>query len=165
MTSSPFLTPILARSPFSRRLPSPTARILPRRGFSLALSGSTMPLLVLLSASTRFTRILSPRGRSFAMMKTPSKKRKSCRKDLKSLISNRKSLHVGPLPLVIPSQDAGERVEQQVEIDRLAQHAEHVHAQRVAEQVRGQVAGEQDGGRGLAQLAHQPDHLQPAELG
>src|SRR3954470_22665427 len=43
------------------------ATTLPRLGFSLAESGRTMPLLVLLSASTRLTRILSPRGRSFAM--------------------------------------------------------------------------------------------------
>src|SRR5688572_26364172 len=71
MTSSPFLTENGARSPLSRRLPSPTARILPRLGFSLAVSGRTMPLLVLLSASTRFTRILSPSGRSLGIFETP----------------------------------------------------------------------------------------------
>src|SRR2546421_2810038 len=67
MTSSPFLTLILARSPLSRRLPSPTLRTLPRLGFSLAVSGRTMPDLVLVSASTRLTSSLSPRGRSLAM--------------------------------------------------------------------------------------------------
>src|SRR3954453_17741759 len=67
MTSSPFLTVNGAFSPLWRRLASPTDRTLPRLGFSLAESGRTMPLLVLLSASTRLTRILSPRGRSFAM--------------------------------------------------------------------------------------------------
>src|SRR5436309_4726772 len=67
MTSSPFLTLKGARSPVSRRLPSPTLSTLPRLGFSLAVSGNTMPLLVLLSASTRLTRILSPRGRSLGM--------------------------------------------------------------------------------------------------
>src|SRR4051794_29767913 len=68
ITSSPFFTPKGARSPLSRRLPSPTARILPRLGFSFAVSGRTIPLLVFDSASTRFTRILSPRGRSLAMI-------------------------------------------------------------------------------------------------
>src|SRR4051812_11531995 len=74
MTSSPFFTLKGAFSPLSRRLPSPTARILPRLGFSLAVSGRTMPDLVLDSASTRLTRILSPRGRSLAMCDTPLKK-------------------------------------------------------------------------------------------
>src|SRR4051794_15737625 len=68
MISSPFLTLTAARSPLSRRLPSPTLRTLPRLGFSLALSGRTMPDLVFDSASTRLTRILSPRGRSLAMI-------------------------------------------------------------------------------------------------
>src|SRR2546429_9275598 len=67
MTSSPFLTLKGARSPVSRRLPSPRARILPRLGFSLAVSGRTIPDLVLDSASTRLTRILSPRGRSLGI--------------------------------------------------------------------------------------------------
>src|SRR3954469_6553079 len=74
MTSSPFLTVKEESSPLSRRLPLPTARTLPRLGFSLAVSGRTMPLLVLDSASTRLTRILSPRGRSFAMCVAPQKK-------------------------------------------------------------------------------------------
>src|SRR5438105_10750032 len=68
MISSPFLTLKGARSPVSRRRPSPTDRTLPRLGFSLAVSGRTMPDLVLDSASTRLTRILSPRGRSLAMI-------------------------------------------------------------------------------------------------
>src|SRR5665213_3217266 len=63
------------RSPDSRRLPSPTANTLPRRGFSLAVSGRTIPLLVLLSASTRLIRILSPSGRNLAISDAPSKKR------------------------------------------------------------------------------------------
>src|SRR2546423_12509056 len=71
MTSSPFFTLNGAFSPLSRRLPSPTARILPRLGFSLAESGRTMPDLVLLSASRRLMRILSPRGRSLAMIVSP----------------------------------------------------------------------------------------------
>src|SRR5262245_20891184 len=68
MTSSPFLTLKGARSPLSRRLPSPRARILPRLGFSLALSGRTIPLLVFDSASSRLIRILSPRGRSLGIV-------------------------------------------------------------------------------------------------
>src|SRR5205814_3127550 len=74
MTSSPFLTLKGARSPFSRRLPSPTLRTFPRLGFSLALSGRTIPLLVFDSASSRLTRILSPRGRSLGMIGSPVKK-------------------------------------------------------------------------------------------
>src|SRR3954464_2907120 len=77
MTSSPFFTLTGARSPLSRRLPSPTDRILPRLGFSLAVSGRTMPDLVLDSASTRLTRILSPRGRSFGMIAHSCKKKNS----------------------------------------------------------------------------------------
>src|SRR5882672_1954375 len=68
MISSPFLTEKGARSPVSSRRPSPTDRILPRLGFSLAVSGRTMPDLVLDSASRRFTKILSPRGRNLAMI-------------------------------------------------------------------------------------------------
>src|SRR5947207_5067910 len=68
MTSSPFLTLTGARSPLSGRLPSPTERTLPRLRFSLAVAGRTMPDLVLDSASTRLTRILSPRGRSLGMI-------------------------------------------------------------------------------------------------
>src|SRR5882672_7517480 len=74
MISSPFLTEKGARSPVSRRRPSPTDRTLPRLGFSLAVSGRTMPDLVLDSASSRFTRILSPRGRSLGMTLTPEKR-------------------------------------------------------------------------------------------
>jgi hypothetical protein len=46
--------------------------IFPRRGFSFAESGNTIPDFVFVSASTRLTRILSPKGRSFAMFVTPS---------------------------------------------------------------------------------------------
>src|SRR5258706_14882903 len=75
MTSSPFLTENGARSPMSSRRPSPTDKTFPRLGFSLAVSGRTIPDLVLDSASRRFTRILSPRGRSFGMTLTPMKER------------------------------------------------------------------------------------------
>src|SRR5687768_490672 len=155
MTSSPFLTLTGARSPLSRRLPSPTDRTLPRLGFSLAVSGRTMPLFVFDSASTRLTRILSPRGRSFAIAVNSLRKCVS----KKGCVSS-----PGPLSLVIPPQDAGERVEQEVEVDRFAQHAEHVHPERLAEQVRREVGREQDRRRRLAELAHHPDHLKAAEL-
>src|SRR4029434_180088 len=74
MTSSPFLTLMGARSPLSRRLPSPTLRTLPRLGFSLAVSGRTMPDLVFDSASTRLTRILSRRGRGCPLVYPSQKK-------------------------------------------------------------------------------------------
>ena len=46
-------------------LPSPTASTLPFCGFSLAVSGSTIPLAVVSSSSTGFTITRSPRGFSF----------------------------------------------------------------------------------------------------
>src|SRR5437763_12091922 len=52
-------------SPSSSHLPSPTARTLPRWGFSLAVSGRTMPLAVVSSSSTALTIRRSPRGFSF----------------------------------------------------------------------------------------------------
>src|SRR5436190_20195534 len=96
MTSSPFLTLILARSPLSRRLPSPTLSTFPRLGFSLAVSGRTMPLLVLLSASTRLTRILSPNGRNLAIVYAPSKRL--------LVVSGPLSVEAGPLRIVVPPQ-------------------------------------------------------------
>ena len=51
-TSSPLATSSGMRfSPSSSHLPSPTARTLPRCGFSLAVSGRTMPLAVVSSSS------------------------------------------------------------------------------------------------------------------
>src|ERR687892_2779737 len=52
-------------SPSSSHLPSPTARTLPRCGFSLAVSGRTMPLAVVSSSSIALTITRSPRGFSF----------------------------------------------------------------------------------------------------
>src|SRR5688572_25977939 len=46
---------------------------LPRVGFSLAVSGSTIPLFVLVSASDCFTITRSCRGRSFIVSFTSSK--------------------------------------------------------------------------------------------
>src|SRR4051812_20540121 len=51
--------------PSSASLPSPTARTLPRWGFSLAVSGRTMPLAVVSSSSIALTISRSPRGLSF----------------------------------------------------------------------------------------------------
>src|SRR5436305_4202581 len=64
-TRSPSLTWKGARLPLSRSLPSPTLSTLPCLGFSLALSGSTMPPAVRSSASSRLTTILSFRGTTF----------------------------------------------------------------------------------------------------
>src|SRR6185436_643346 len=137
MTSSPFLTLTGARSPVSRRLPSPTLRTLPRLGFSLAVSGRTMPDLVLDSASTRLTRILSPRGRSLAIVDAPCFERnRYWRFDIGGLMngvttqpqtSNLKPAQTSqsffrrrrPAALVVASQDSRERVEQLVEINGL----------------------------------------------
>jgi len=66
MTVSPFFTVNGVSLPLSLlRWPSPRATILPCLGFSLLDSGRKMPLSVFEAASSRFTRILSPRGRNF----------------------------------------------------------------------------------------------------
>src|SRR6266446_1149801 len=51
--------------PLSRILPVPTASTMPSWGFSLAVSGSTIPDLVLSSFSTGFTTTRSPSGFRF----------------------------------------------------------------------------------------------------
>src|SRR5689334_13021308 len=161
MTSSPFLTLKGARSPLSRRLPSPTLSTLPRLGFSLAVSGRTMPLLVLDSASTRLTRILSPRGRSLGMILSPSKR--CC-----WLLVTRYSLLVevlGPAAFVEAPHHARQRVQEQVQVDGLGEHAEHVHSQSLVQQMVGQVLRQQNGGRSGLELAHELDDLEAAELG
>src|ERR1700712_1034062 len=53
------------RLPSSLMAPSPTATTLPFCGFSLAVSGRTMPLAVVSSSSTGFTISRSPRGFRF----------------------------------------------------------------------------------------------------
>src|SRR2546423_5286076 len=53
------------RLPSSSTLPVPTARTFPFCGFSLAVSGRTMPLAVVSSCSTARTIRRSPRGLSF----------------------------------------------------------------------------------------------------
>src|SRR3954463_5058539 len=54
--------------PLSSSLPGPTATTLPFVGFSLAVSGRRMPLLVFSSASDCFTITRSARGRSLVAM-------------------------------------------------------------------------------------------------
>ena len=53
---------ILMYSPSSSRAPGPTERTLPRCGFSFAVSGSTMPLIVISSSSRTSTIRRSPKG-------------------------------------------------------------------------------------------------------
>src|SRR3954462_11694647 len=64
-TSSPSATSSGTRWPLSSSLPSPTARTLPFCGFSLAVSGRTMPEAVVSSSSIALTIRRSPRGLSF----------------------------------------------------------------------------------------------------
>lgn len=61
-TRSPVLTPIGSRLPFLSRLPGPTAMTLASLSFSTLDSGRKMPLAVLASALTRWTRTRSKRG-------------------------------------------------------------------------------------------------------
>src|SRR5678815_700933 len=69
MTRSPFLTVRGMRSPVSvLRAPSPTASMVPVLGLSLLVSGRKMPEAVLVSASSRLTRILSWRGRTLVLV-------------------------------------------------------------------------------------------------
>src|SRR5437870_5613123 len=51
--------------PLSSTRPGPTASTMPSWGFSLAVSGRTMPLFVLSSRSTGLRRTRSPRGLTF----------------------------------------------------------------------------------------------------
>src|SRR4051794_33892199 len=73
MTWSPTATDSSPRLPLSSNLPGPTASTLPRCGFSLAESGSTMPPAVRSSASTgsTTTRSSSGRIRKLAMNQIP----------------------------------------------------------------------------------------------
>src|SRR6202171_1223568 len=64
-TLSPTLSSIGTLVPLSRILPVPTASTMPSWGFSLAVSGSTIPLLVFSSFSTGFTTTRSPNGLRF----------------------------------------------------------------------------------------------------
>src|SRR5581483_2147047 len=65
MTVSPSFTDIFARLPSSRIRPGPTAITFPCCGFSLAVSGSTIPPAVRSSCVCAFTTTLSPSGRIF----------------------------------------------------------------------------------------------------
>src|SRR5579863_3956708 len=62
---SPSRTSMTARSPLSNIRPLPTAITVPSWGFSLAVSGITMPLLVISSLAAGFTTTRSPTGRIF----------------------------------------------------------------------------------------------------
>src|SRR5262249_48788243 len=63
--SSPSSRSMAMNFPLSSRLPGPTARTRPRCGFSLAVSGSTMPLDVVSSSSRTSTINRSPSGFRF----------------------------------------------------------------------------------------------------
>src|SRR5579884_639379 len=63
MTSSPFCTESVRRSPLSVSLPGPTANTRPRCGFCLAVSGNRMPPAVFSSASNGSTTTRSSKGR------------------------------------------------------------------------------------------------------
>jgi hypothetical protein len=65
----------------------------------------------------------------------------------------------------MPSHYSCEGIEQDVEIDGLAQDAEHMHTQGVVEQIRRKLARQQNRGGRIMQFPHQLDHLHSAELG
>src|SRR6266550_2189830 len=56
---------MVSRLPSSRIRPGPADRIVPSWGFSLAVSGRTMPLLVISSRADGWITTRSPSGRSF----------------------------------------------------------------------------------------------------
>src|SRR6202165_1213851 len=62
-TFCPTLTSSAGRLPLSSTLPGPTARISPSCGFSLAVSGNKIPLLVTVSRDKGLTNTRSPSGR------------------------------------------------------------------------------------------------------
>jgi hypothetical protein len=63
------------------------------------------------------------------------------------------------------AEDPGERVQKQVQVDRLGEDGEDAHAQGLVEQVVGQVIGQEDAGRREFEVAHLLDDLEAAELG
>src|SRR5450759_390468 len=67
-TRSPSFTSIFSRVPSSRVLPGPTDRMVPSCGFSLAVSGRTIPLLVTSSRGVGWMTTRSPRGLSFLLL-------------------------------------------------------------------------------------------------
>src|SRR5205085_8440985 len=67
-TVSPAFTASFERPPSLSSLPTPTATTRPRWGFSLAVSGRTMPPAVRSSASRRLIRTRSSRGFTFFAM-------------------------------------------------------------------------------------------------
>src|SRR6266545_5725585 len=82
ITSSPSATSIWMYSPVSwLRAPGPTARTVPRCGFSFAVSGSTIPLTVNSSSSRTSTIKRSPSG--FRFMEIPP-----CKNSLRSLTND-----------------------------------------------------------------------------
>jgi hypothetical protein len=72
MTSSPFFDVDRRALAVVEPLALADAQDLAAARLLLGGVGRTMPLLVLLSASTRLTRILSPNGRSLAIVYAPS---------------------------------------------------------------------------------------------
>ena len=71
----------------------------------------------------------------------------------------------GPAAGVAFSEDSGEGVEEEVEVDRLGEDAEDAHAQRLVEEVVGEVLGKKDAGGRVLDVAHEADDLEAAELG
>ena len=72
------LTSIGSRLPSSVMRPGPAARIVPSWGFSLAVSGRTMPLLVISSAGVGWMTTRSPSGRSFVVAVAVANVHSSC---------------------------------------------------------------------------------------
>src|SRR3989440_10109583 len=153
-TRSPSFTWKAARLPFSRSLPSPTERTLPCFGFSLAVSGSTMPPAVRSSASRRFTTILSFRGTTFMPL----------------LLLRRGNAMLTVflilvLPAVDPHQGADHRVQHHVLVDRLGDDAVRPRLVGLPDQLLGRVRRHQDARHHGVDLPQEVQRLQPRQPG
>src|SRR5262245_33484624 len=157
-TRSPSLTWNAARLPFSSSLPSPTLMTLPWRGFSLAVSGSTMPPAVFSSASRRLTTILSFRGTTFMSSGLLVELT-----GVTLLLQGRRFI-LRPLA-VHAHQGADDHVQHHVLADRLGDDAVGAGLERLAHQRLGGIAGDENTRQHGVDLVHQLQRLQSGHPG
>src|SRR5262245_13454416 len=152
-TRSPSFTWKLARLPLSSNLPSPRLRTFPCFGFSLAVSGRTMPPAVFSSASRRLTTILSFKGTTFMP------------RVLLVGVAWKNSEDSFVRAAVKPHQSANHRVQHHVLADRLGDHAVRPGLVGSPHQLFVGVGGDEDARQQGVDLPHQLDRLQPGQAG
>src|SRR6266446_2220782 len=121
-------------------------RTLPCLGFSLAVSGSTMPPAVFSSASRRLTSILSLRGTTFMPLKLLEVKQ-PLKGDSPLFQRAARPLFAGRIPLGIAvdaHQRADYRVQYDVLADRLRNHTVGAGPQRLPDEYFVRIRRDQD---------------------